>query len=160
MLAEHLHDASVRGQLAVVGVLREGLSNEEIEHAQADVVNFAHGEPDLLTDLVEGLKRVGLRLVRPEDPKIAHVLPHDIAQEGAKGGDVARLGHARFLDLDREPLLFELPPLPPGERWLRLVDTALAPPDDLADPPSPLPPDHNEYRLEARSSVILIAGRA
>ena len=37
---------------------------------------------------------------------------------------------------------------------------SLAPPDDLADPPSPLPPDHNEYRLEARSSVILIAGRA
>jgi hypothetical protein len=75
-------------------------------------------------------------------------------------GDVARPGHARFLDLDREPLLFELPPLPPGEWWLRLVDTALAPPDDLADPPSPLPPDHNEYWLEARSSVILIAGRA
>jgi glycogen operon protein len=84
-----------------------------------------------------------------------------IAQAANELSDAAGGEHLHvMLNAYWEPLLFELPPLPPGERWLRLVDTALAPPDDLADPPSLLSTGHNAYRLEARSSVILIAGRA
>src|SRR6185312_8022436 len=56
-----------------------------------------------------------------------------------------------------EPLDFELPSLPEGERWLRIADSALAPPADLADPPAPLPEDQREYHLEGRSTAILIA---
>ncbi len=55
-----------------------------------------------------------------------------------------------------EPLVFDLPPLPAGRRWRRLVDTALASPDDLTDPPTALPVDQRQYPCQARSSVILI----
>jgi isoamylase len=96
----------------------------------------------------------GVRLNTPDWSEMSRSLAFELSD--AAGGEHLHV----MLNAYWEPLLFELPPLPPGERWLRLVDTALAPPDDLADPPSPLPPDHNEYRLEARSSVILIAGRA
>jgi glycogen operon protein len=96
----------------------------------------------------------GVRLNTPDWSEMSHSLAFELS-DAAVGEHLHVMLNAYW-----EPLLFELPPLPPGERWLQLVDTALAPPDDLADPPSPLSPDHNEYRLEARSSVILIAGRA
>jgi isoamylase len=54
-----------------------------------------------------------------------------------------------------EPLEFELPALPAGQPWHRLVDTALASPQDFSDPPQTLPADVHEYRCEARSTVIL-----
>ena len=57
-----------------------------------------------------------------------------------------------------EPLVFELPQLPAGEHWQRLVDTALASPDDLSDPAAALPTDQREYQVQARLSVILMAG--
>ena len=83
VLAEHLHDAAVRGKLAAVGVFREVLA-----------------EPDLLADFIDGLELVGLRLVRPEDAEVLHVLPHHFAKEVAEGGDVAGQGRAGFLDFD------------------------------------------------------------
>ena len=57
-----------------------------------------------------------------------------------------------------EPLVFELPELSAGEHWQRLVDTARASPDDLSDPPVALPIDQRQYQVQARSSVILVAG--
>jgi isoamylase len=57
-----------------------------------------------------------------------------------------------------EPLVFDLPELPAGEQWQRLVDTALASPADLSDPPAALPIDQRQYQAQARSSVILVAG--
>ncbi len=83
VLAEHLHDAAVRGQFAAVRVLREILP-----------------QPDLLADFVDRLELVRLRLVRAEDAEVVHVQPHDFAQEVAEGGDVAGQGRAGFLDLD------------------------------------------------------------
>jgi glycogen operon protein len=59
-----------------------------------------------------------------------------------------------------EPLTFDLPGLPAGLQWHRLVDTALASPADFNDPPEPMPDNQRQYRLEARSSVILVAGAA
>lgn len=55
-----------------------------------------------------------------------------------------------------EPLEFALPPLSEGYRWCRLVDTALASPDDFCDPPVPLVVQ-GRYRVEARTAVVLTA---
>ena len=56
-----------------------------------------------------------------------------------------------------EPLDFELPPLLPFSTgcWQRVVDTALSPPGDFADPPVSLPPGKGSYAAQPRSAVIL-----
>ena len=83
VLAEHLHDPAFGSELAAVGVLGEILR-----------------QPHFLGDVVERLQPVGLRLVRPEDAEVLHVQPRDFAQEIAEGGNIARQGRPRFLDLD------------------------------------------------------------
>jgi glycogen operon protein len=52
-----------------------------------------------------------------------------------------------------ESLTFELPPLPKGLTWRRVVDTALPSPDDFSDSPAAV--GARTYRVEARSVVIL-----
>jgi len=56
-----------------------------------------------------------------------------------------------------EPLDFELPPLLPFSAgcWQRVVDTALPPPGDFADPPVSLTPGKGSYTAQPRSAVIL-----
>jgi glycogen operon protein len=54
-----------------------------------------------------------------------------------------------------EALDFELPVIP-GRRWLRAVDTALAPPLDIADPGTETPLSGATYTLQGRSIVVLI----
>ncbi len=56
-----------------------------------------------------------------------------------------------------EPLTFELPALPSEQRWRRVVDTALPSPDDISQPGKERPVAGREYRVEARSVVILLA---
>lgn len=60
-----------------------------------------------------------------------------------------------------EPLTFELPSVGrPGARaWRRVVDTALAAPDDLVDPAEAPTVAASSYRAAARSVVLLIATR-
>ena len=53
------------------------------------------------------------------------------------------------------PLDFDLPAIP-GRTWLRAVDTALAPPFDIADPGSEAPLSGATYALQGRSVVVLI----
>ncbi|HHP7244954.1 MAG TPA: glycogen debranching enzyme, partial [Elainellaceae cyanobacterium] len=55
-----------------------------------------------------------------------------------------------------EPLTFELPDIPDGRSWRRIVDTALPSPDDFCDVMVAPVVDGNRYRAEARSSVILL----
>ena len=57
-----------------------------------------------------------------------------------------------------EPLSFELPAVEAGRVWRRFVDTSLASPDDLCEPPRPLPAYQSQYLSGARSSVVLIEG--
>ncbi len=54
-------------------------------------------------------------------------------------------------------LEFELPELPDGWGWRRLVDTSLPSPDDISQPPVPLRSGTRRYRLGPRSSVVLVA---
>jgi glycogen operon protein len=56
-----------------------------------------------------------------------------------------------------EPLTFDLPQLPAGRTWRRLVDTSLDSPKDFADPPALLAGDLSHYLVTERSSVVLIA---
>jgi glycogen operon protein len=56
-----------------------------------------------------------------------------------------------------EPLAFDLPLLPSGQRWRRVVDTALPPPDDISEHGAEQPLTESSYRVEARSVAILKA---
>lgn len=55
-------------------------------------------------------------------------------------------------------LIFELPELPFGIRWRRLLDTALESPEDIAEPGESFAVDsQNRYEVTARSVVAFIA---
>ena len=55
-----------------------------------------------------------------------------------------------------EPLDFQLPHLPAGRRWARLVDTAQPSPEDFAEPPVSLDEGQHTYLCSSRSAVVLI----
>jgi glycogen operon protein len=55
-----------------------------------------------------------------------------------------------------EPLPFELPLLGHGDRWHRILDTALASPEDYCDPKTAPSYQGETYLVQARSSVILM----
>ena len=56
-----------------------------------------------------------------------------------------------------EPLEFELPPLPDGQPWQRLLDTSLPTPEDFCDPRSAPAVEGGSYRVASRSVVVLVA---
>jgi len=56
-----------------------------------------------------------------------------------------------------KPLLFELPPLPKNNRWHRIIDTALAVPNDFCNEKTAPSVPGNYYRALGRSSVVLMA---
>ncbi len=56
-----------------------------------------------------------------------------------------------------EMLEFEIPPLPDGYAWTRIVDTALHAPDDFCDPLDGPQIEGTNYLVEGRASVILLA---
>jgi isoamylase len=58
-----------------------------------------------------------------------------------------------------QPATCELPPLPFDEQWYLIVDTAQPSPDDFHEPGSTPPIYGIQYQVEARSSVILLAGK-
>lgn len=55
-----------------------------------------------------------------------------------------------------EPLTFELPLLGHGDGWYRIVDTALASPDDFCSTATAPIITAGEYRVAARSSVVFL----
>jgi isoamylase len=56
-----------------------------------------------------------------------------------------------------EPLTFEIPAPPRGGTWLRVVDTGLGAPDDLAEPGTEVPIARKLYQAAARSAVVLMS---
>jgi isoamylase len=95
----------------------------------------------------------GVRRGAPDWGEQSHTLAYELR-------DLASETHLHvMLNAYWEPLAFELPEPQRGQRWHRLVDTALAPPGDYSDPPEPLPAGETTYRLEARSAVVLVAAR-
>jgi isoamylase len=57
-----------------------------------------------------------------------------------------------------EPLGFELPPPPPGQRWHLFANTAVPPPADIWEPGQEPPlPEPQEVLLEGRAVLVLVA---
>ncbi len=58
-----------------------------------------------------------------------------------------------------QPLIFDLPPpRQPGNCWHRIVDTALLAPEDFCPLEAASPIEEGIYKVEARSSVVLMTG--
>ena len=56
-----------------------------------------------------------------------------------------------------EPLTFELPALPTGKSWFRIVDTSLLSPEDITEDVRKYPVQTTHYPTTARTAVILQA---
>jgi glycogen operon protein len=80
---------------------------------------------------------------------------HSIAL-GLSGRDVDDDMHI-MINAYRKGLVFELPPRPVDSPWLRLVDTSLPSPYDIADPGQEQAVVGTTYRVQARSVAILLA---
>jgi isoamylase len=93
----------------------------------------------------------GVRLGEPDWGEASHSLAFTLNRTGCV--DPIHV----LLNAYWEPLTFELPPLPVGHSWYRLLDTWLPSPDDISEPPDASLVAQDYYRVERRSAVILIA---
>jgi isoamylase len=60
-----------------------------------------------------------------------------------------------MLNAYRKPLDFDLPRIPVGRTWCRVIDTSLPSPGDYVDTPPPLPNGQIKYNVLSRSVVVL-----
>jgi glycogen operon protein len=66
-----------------------------------------------------------------------------------------------MFNADTSPIDFFIPALPAGKNWRLAVDTSRTAPDDLFDPGKEPPTQgQNGFRLEPRSSAILLTNDA
>jgi len=93
----------------------------------------------------------GLRLFQPDWSPDARVLALTTTSD-----DGLRLTHMIF-NTDWQRQDFDLPPLPDGSAWRRLVDTNLAPPDDIHDRDDAPVITSFRYGTASRSVVVFIA---
>jgi glycogen operon protein len=93
----------------------------------------------------------GVRLNQPDWDETSHTLAYELIHQAA--GEHLHV----ILNAYWGPLDFELPPLPVGQTWQRIVDTSLPSPADFADPPVALPAEQHSYTAQSRSAVILKA---
>jgi glycogen operon protein len=93
----------------------------------------------------------GVKLRQPDWRDISHTLSYELLKPD--NGEHLYI----ILNAFNEGLSFELPGLPPGQEWRRVIDTALNPPLDFADPPAVLLPGQNTYSARPYSSVVLKA---
>jgi glycogen operon protein len=103
------------------------------------------------TDLLPEVTWHGVRCHEPDWSSDSHSLAFSL-----RGPD---RGESLYVILNAywESLEFELPELPPGVCWHRVVDTASPSPEDLAEPGRELPHLDSAYLAGARSAVILVA---
>src|SRR5215831_20353745 len=85
VLAQHLHDSTVRREIAAVGIFRKVLA-----------------EPRFLADLINCLEHIGLGFVRSKHAEVLHVAPHHFPQIISESRYIARDGRPRFLYIDGE----------------------------------------------------------
>ena len=119
---------------------------------ELDMTQVMHGLPlrEFLTRSLVELH--GVRLHRPDWWEDSHSLALTVRSVIGTG-----MVHA-MLNSYKDPLDFELPAVAkPALPWRRLVDTALDPPDDVADLVSAQPIWAGTYRVDAHSVVLLCA---
>jgi glycogen operon protein len=93
----------------------------------------------------------GVHLNQPDWSQDSHSLAYELVQPESQEHLYV------MLNAYWEALSFDLPALPPDRRWRRLIDTALPDGQDFSEPPSLLAGGEHQYRLEPRSSAVLIA---
>jgi glycogen operon protein len=117
--------------------------NREHRLFQEERFWMTEGSPDVIWH--------GIHLYQPDWGDASHSLAFELLYP--EQGEHLHI----MLNAYWEPLTFELPALPPEQRWRRVVDTALPSPDDISEPGKEPPVAGREYRVEARSVVILLA---
>lgn len=93
----------------------------------------------------------GVRLGQPDWSPASRSLAMTISSP--QGGHLIHLLFNAFW----EELEYELPALPTGQTWCRVIDTNLAPPHDIHDAHHSPPLSSTRYRAAARSVVVLLA---
>jgi glycogen operon protein len=119
------------------------------------------GEPRVIPGLSlnEHLRRAkievhGVRLNRPDVSPDSHSLAITV-----RDPEQAEILHVMF-NAYWEPLVFELPPLEPGQKWRRWIDTSGASPDDEHDWELAPSMQGTTCAVEPRSLVTLVAKSA
>ncbi len=91
----------------------------------------------------------GVKLNQPDWSPTSHSLAYELINL-VDGEHLYVIANAYW-----ESLNFDLPPLPRGQRWQILVDTALPTPKDFPDEPALLSSGQKHYHAQPRSAVIL-----
>ncbi|KAB2905735.1 MAG: glycogen debranching protein GlgX [Anaerolineae bacterium] len=110
---------------------------------------YFSGEIDPTTNFPD-IEWHGIRLHKPDFGHYSHALAFTLAGLG-----VDNTFHV-IVNSYWESLEFELPELPRGWYWLRLVDTTLPSPEDICEPGGEIPVTTSTYWAGARSIVILM----
>jgi len=106
------------------------------------VVHIWHAEPHLVWH--------GCRLHQPDWSENSHSLAFTLRHP-----DANEQLHV-MLNAYWDALVFDLPRLDPHQRWHRVLDTALSPPDDFCYLESAPPVESYLYPVSARSAVVLL----
>ncbi|NJM97583.1 MAG: glycogen debranching protein GlgX [Phormidesmis sp. RL_2_1] len=115
---------------------------------------FKHDQPLIVTHqpIIEpAIAWHGVHLGEPDWDEDSHSLAFTLRYQ--QYGELLHI----ILNAYWQPLTFDLPSLPRGQSWRRIVDTALSPPQDICLPdvaPCLMQPF---YAVEARSAVVLMA---
>ena len=144
--------------------------NWNLIESRADIFRFARllirmrlgSESSLENEplsLIDYLQRAetrwhGVRLNEPDWSDDSHTLAFTV-----KSFTGNRSSHF-MLNAYWEPLEFELPEPDVGARWLRLIDTALAPPFDISHGANIADINQAKYLVQARTVVVLSSRRA
>jgi glycogen operon protein len=94
----------------------------------------------------------GVHLNQPDWSADSHSLAFSLHLDGRQ--NVIHI----LLNAYWEPLSFDLPRLPRGRHWYRIIDTARPAPDDFVEPDRAPPVTEESYLAAARSSVLFLSG--
>ena len=133
-------------------------------HRHADMLRFVRGLIRLNLDY--HLFQEERFWSEPDDPEVTwhgvQLGAPDLRQEShSLAYELTYLRHGEHLHILLnafwEPLAFALPPLPSGQHFYRVVDTALPSPQDYCEPQHAPLVSGSSYTAQARSAVILVA---
>jgi isoamylase len=107
--------------------------------------------------------------IAPGHGKKPHIFWHGVRQGNPDWGEDSHslsftLLHEKTVDIIHvilnsywKPLKFELPPVPYNNKWKRIFDTSIGPPDDYCIEGTSQAIQNNSYVVGPRSSVILLS---
>ena len=127
---------------------------QQIIHLVQDLHVFNHDEPLIATPqaIVEpAIAWHGVKLGQPDWSDNSHSLAFTL-----RYGQYRELLHVMF-NAYWQPLRFELPRLPLGQHWKRIIDTARPAPEDFCAVETAPNVDRGVYAVGDRAAVVLMA---